>query len=80
MVYCAGLENRKCEMDSFGQDWPHLPGLRKVGICERLRVAARGLEWSHFFAAGYLFGVFILGAFVGFSIPSDHENEWSRVS
>ena len=56
MVYCAGLENRKCEMDSFGQDWPHLPGLRKVGICERLRVAARGLEWSHFFAAGYLSG------------------------
>ena len=37
-----------------------------------------GLEWLHFSAAGYLFGVFILGAFVGFSIPLGREREWSR--
>ena len=67
-------------MDSFGQDWSQLPGLFGNGFAERWRVAARGLEWSHFFASGYLFGVFIQGAFVGFSIPSGHENEWNHVS
>lgn len=74
MVYCAGLENRKCEMDSFGQDWSHLPKLWRIGICELWRVVANGLKWPHFFAAGYLLGVFIQGAFVRLSIPSRRGN------
>ena len=30
VVDCAGPENRKCEMDSFGQDWSHLPKLWRI--------------------------------------------------